>query len=280
MIHDESHNYSFKMKQNNDWMPGDAADAVDDIKIVVYEDDDMKTERRYEKDSKWNDDWSTKYKFHKNPTQEPPKNEEEKFAAWQEYRKFVEKWRNLESKMKVPKWYKFDPEASDGDFHGGTGHNSLKEMDEIMFNFLKEKQWQERVDAEEKTDENKTEEIKTEENKTEENKNKYVERSYFVVDCGQLLGIGGEAVVIRKDVAEKVVTKKSENDSKEDSERPKGRDFEALKIIPMMKHNFESEERLEEMKQRVDDRHKKADIETEFINKETRRQKANEKRAW
>ena len=47
-----------------------------------------------------------------------------------------------------------------------------------------------------------------------------------------------------------------------------------------MKHNFESEERLEEMKQRVDDRQKKADIEKELMTRnETRRQKANEKRA-
>ena len=255
-------------------MPGD---VVDDIKIVVYEDDDMKTERRYEKDSKWNDDWSEKYEFHKYSNQQNPKYEDEKLTAWQDYREFVKKWRDLESKMKVPKWYKFNPEASDGDFHGAAAHNSLKAMDEIMFNFLKDKKWEERVDAEEKTDENKTEE-----NKTEGNKTKYVERSYFVVDCDQLLGIGGEAVVIRKDVADKVVSKKdSEKDSEEDSERTKGMKFEALKIIPMMKHNFESEERLEEMKQRVDDRQKKADIEKELMTRnETRRQKANEKRAW
>ena len=140
--------------------------------------------------------------------------------------------------------------------------------------------WKERIEAEEKTDENKTEE-----NKTKENKNSYEERSYFVVDCGQLLGIGGEAGVIRKDVADKVVSKKSEKDSEEgskkDSERPKGMYFEALKIIPMMKHNFESEERLKEMEKRVDDRQKNADIEKELMTRnETRRQKANEKREW
>ena len=267
MIHNESRNYFLKMKQNNDknWKPGD---VVADIKIAVLK-DDMKTERRYEVDFGWNDDWTKKYEFHKNSNQKPPEEEAEKLVAWEEYREFVKKWRNLESKMKVPKWYKFDPEDSNGDFYGDA-HNSLKGMDEIMFNFLKDKQWQERVDAKEKT----------EENKTEENKNKYVERSYFVVDCSQLLGIGGEAVVIRKDVADKVVSKKSEKDSEKEPERPRGRDFEALKIIPMMKHNFESEERLEEMKQRVDDRQKKADIEKELMTRnETRRQKANEKRA-
>ena len=95
-----------------------------------------------------------------------------------------------------------------------------------------------------------------------------------VVDCSQLLGIGGEAVVIRKDVAEKVVADKDPDKS--------DRDFEALKIIPMMKHNFENEETLENMKNRVNDRQEKADIEKEFNKREERhkQQKQNQKRGW
>ena len=102
--------------------------------------------------------------------------------------------------------------------------------------------------------------------------NPYEEKSFFVVDCSQLLGIGGEAVVIRKDVAEKVVADK-------DKDKPLDRDFEALKIIPMMKHNFENEETLENMKNRVNDRQEKADIEKEFNRREERhrQQKQNQK---
>jgi hypothetical protein len=83
-----------------------------------------------------------------------------------------------------------------------------------------------------------------------------------VVDCSQLLGIGREAVVIRKDVADKIV--------QNEEDKPTDRKFEALKIIPMMQHNFESQEKLEDMKKRVDDRHSKADIETELLRRENR----------
>ena len=221
--------------------------------------DDGETERRYEDDFGWKKEWTDSYEFHKSPNQEPDSAaDSEKHTSWKNYREFVDKWSSLGSKMKIPKWYKFDPEETSGDFYGDDAHNSLKKMNETMFNFLKEKEWQERIDAKE----------------TEDKKNKYIEKSYFVVDCSQLLGIGGEAVVIRKDVAEKVVADKDPGKS--------DRDFEALKIIPMMKHNFENEETLESMKNRVTDRQEKADIEKEFNEREKRHQqrKRNQKRGW
>ena len=248
----------FKIKHNSDdvWKP---ADVVDDIRIVVLK-DDGETERRYEDDFGWNKKWTdAPYEFHKNPNKEPNSAaDSEKHTSWKNYREFVDKWSSLGSKMKIPRWYKFNPEETSGDFYGDDAHNSLKKMNETMFNFLREKEWQERIDAED----------------TEEKKNKYREISYFVVDCSQLLGIGGEAVVIRKDVAEKVVADKDPDKS--------DRDFEALKIIPMMKHNFENEETLENMKNRVTDRQEKADIEKEFNEREKRhlQRKQNQKRGW
>ena len=184
----------------------------------------MKIERRYEKEFGWNDDWNKKYEFHKNPILKPQENEDEKLIAWEKYRKFVDRWHNLESKMKIPKWYKFEPEASDGEFHRAAGHNSLKETDEIMFNYLKDKKWEDRVDTEE-----------TEETIRGEGIDTFVERSFFVVDCSQLLGFGGEAIVIRRDVADKVVSKYTD--------RQTDRNFEALKIMPWMKPNFDSGKR-------------------------------------
>ena len=113
----------------------------------------------------------------------------------------------------------------------------MKEWDNTMFNFLKEQKWNQRKDE-----------------KDEKGRNQYEEKSYFVVDCSQLLGIGGEAVVIRKSVQEKV-----------GGVKPVDLEYEALKIIPIMKHNFENE-KIEEMEKRVTERHKQADIET-FVNK-------------
>ena len=210
---------------------------IDDIEIVVFEDAEMTKRRRYEIDFKWEDDWQNKYEFHQN-THKPSEKDKEKHDSWKRYQKFCEDWSKLEAKAKIPKWYKFNPTEP---FSFQHGHNSLKAMDPTMFNFLKSKKWKIR-DAEQ----------------TEDRKNKYTEKSEFVVDCGQLLGIGGEAVVIRKAVAEKVVVEK-------DKAKVNDLEFEALKIIPMMKHNFESEERLEEMQKRVNDRQENADIEKELM---------------
>ena len=239
MIHDIqiTNKMNSKTEEFELWKPGQPKTDIDDIEIVVFENAEMTERRRYEVDFKWDDDWIDVYNFHQN-SDEPSKEDPKKHNAWEKYTQFCEDWYKLEAKAKIPKWYKFDPRDP---FSFQNGHNSLKAMDPTMFSFLKSQEWKIR-DAEQ----------------TKDKKNKYTEKSEFVVDCGQLLGIGGEAVVIRKAVAEKIV-------KKEDKTKINDRDFEALKIIPMMKHNFESEERLEEMQKRVNDRHENADIEKEFM---------------
>ena len=251
------------MKGGQKWIVGDG--EVDDIQIEVYDEIVLKdgtTEerpRQYEKLHGWKDEWKV-YKFYQNSDKKPedkPEDPEQtkKQESWKKYQDFIKDWKSLVAKRKVPIWYKFDPVAEDGEFGlMSYAHNSLKSVDEwkVMYDFLKDQKWNER-DAEQ----------------TEDNKNKYTEKSQFVVDCTQLLGIGGEAVVIRKDVKEKV--KKNEDQS--DADQSNAREYEALKIIPIMKHNFESE-KIDEMRKRVETRHDKADPEfnKEFMERQKQRQ--------
>ena len=258
-------------KGGQKWNVGDG--EVDDIQIEVLDEIVLKdgtigfTPRQYEKQYGWKDEWK-KYKFYENPDHKPE--DVEKHESWDKYKEFIKYWNSLVAKRKVPIWYKFNPVAADGDFGlNNIAHNSLKSVDEwkIMYDFLKEQKWNER-DAEQ----------------TEDKKNKYTEKSQFVVDCTQLLGIGGEAVVIRKDVKEKVKKDKDQSDedqsvadqSGEDQsvdDQSNAREYEALKIIPIMKHNFESE-KIDEMINRVETRHDKADPEFNkgFMEKEKQRQ--------
>ena len=244
------------MKGDQVWKVGDG--DVDDIRIYVFdkttdEDDTMdkttEKERRYETQFGWKDEWK-EYEFYKNPDDEPK--DDIKKESWKKYKEFVNKWERLVAQRKVPIWYKFNPTDPDGDFGlKSRGHNSLKSVDEWkgMYDFLKKQKWIER-DAE----------------LTEHHKNKYTETSEFVVDCSRLLGVGGEAVVIRKDVRD--IVRYDEDQSEPDSE------FEALKIIPIIKHNFESE-KLDEMKNRVEARHDKADPECnkDLMKREEKRRK-------
>ena len=251
------------MKGGQKWIVGDG--DVDDIQIEVYDEIVLKDgtieerPRQYEKLHGWKDEWKV-YKFYQNPDKKPedkPEDPEQtkKQESWKKYQDFIKDWKSLVSKRKVPIWYKFDPVAEDGEF-GLTSyaHNSLKNVDEwkVMYDFLKDQKWNER-DAEQ----------------TEDNKNKYTEKSQFVVDCTQLLGIGGEAVVIRKDVKEKVKT----GEDQSDEDQSNAREYEALKIIPIMKHNFESK-KIDEMKKRVETRHDQADPEfnKEFMERQKQRQ--------
>ena len=57
----------------------------------------------------------------------------------------------------------------------------------------------------------------------------YKEKSYLVVDCNQLLGMGGDGIVIRR--------KKSDLFNRTDKEQHDG-EYKALKIVPIMKHKF------------------------------------------
>ena len=194
---------------------------VDKIKIIVYKNKERRKEdeRKYEEEHGWDEKWTTK-KI--DLLKEAPKSEE-----YARYIDFTKKWAELKRKSKIPGWYHFDPENPD---MPGDDHNSVKAWDQAIFNFLKDQKWIKKTDEKDTND-----------------KFKYEEQSKFVVDCTQLLGIGGEAVVIEKSVAEKVAGKVED-----------GREFEALKIIPIMKHNFEAG-KVEEMEKRVDARHDSAD---------------------
>ena len=88
----------------------------------------------------------------------------------------------------------------------------IKNWDKNIFDFLREQKWMERVSS-----------VDCYGNYL------YEEKSEFVVNCSQLLGIGGEGIVIQKSIAERVgkIPKSS-----------KDRKYEALKIIPIT-HNSE-----------------------------------------
>ena len=156
-----------------EWNVGDPNEDVVDIEIIVFEDDE-KTPRRYEEQFDWNEKWTE------------AQNENQKNRP-KEYNDFIKKWSNLEEKRKVPIWYKFDPVNTQ--FNSQAHIGSMKNVKEwkVMYDFLKKEKWLER-DAKQ----------------TEDKKNEYTEKSQFVVDCRNLLGIGGEAVVIRMDVSKKV----------------------------------------------------------------------------
>ena len=142
---------------------------VDDIEIFVYSDDDMQIEREYEVEHGWNKEWVTESIYNSVPAMD----DVERYNMYNEFKAFEKKWTELINKKKVPGWYKFDPRNPE---KRPPGHNKMKEWDELMFNFMKDQKWIERE----------------------------CEQSSFVVDCAQLLGIGGEAIVIRKLVEERV----------------------------------------------------------------------------
>ena len=191
-----------------DWTPEDGIPT--DIRIVVYEDKEMKTKRRYEVEHNWNRKWEKG--DWKNDT---------------DFNKFKKKWATLKEKKKIPGWYRFNPENPE---NPDEGHNSVKAWDPSIFDFLKGQKWNKKIS-----------EI--------DGKNQYEEQSKFVVDCSDLLGIGGEAVVIQKSIKEKKAGEVTDD-----------REYEALKIIPIMKHNFE-EGKIKEMHDRVTARQEKVDPE-------------------
>ena len=203
---------------------------VDDIRIVVYEDDDMIHERLYEKEYGWKDEWVNE-RFHENI---PAETDRSRYDEYEKFLAFKKKWIELKNKMKVPGWYHFNPSDPK---NRGDNHNMMKDWDPKMFSFLEKQKWNVRIND-------------------QCAQGQYQEKSEFVVDCSQLLGIGGEAVVIRKLVAEKVgINIESKHDQK----------YEALKIIPIMRQNFENEYKLQEMKKKVNAQHDKADPENFFF---------------
>ena len=200
---------------------------VEDIQIVVYSDDEMKKERKYEEEYGWKEEWITQGICF---LHEQPENTQATAKIYDEYKKFEKfksKWDHLKGKNKVPGWYHFDPVNPK---QPADDHNLMKAWDEQMFDFLKEEKWYERT-AE----------------KDYQGRIQYEEKAKFVVDCSKLLGIGGEAIVIRSSLAKTV------------GRTPENRQDVALKIIPIMTHNFEDKDKVKEMQDRVDARHKQAD---------------------
>ena len=143
------------------------------------------TMRRYELEHGWEDKWST---------EENPWETDEKFLEFEQH------WRGLKTKMKIPGWYGFDPRNPK---KPETGHNLMREWDSSMFDSLKRQKWYD----------------------TAADNNQSVEKSDFVIDCSNLLGIGGEGIVIRKSATKKIrpPVKVDQKDT-----------FEALKIIPII----------------------------------------------
>ena len=223
----------FEGSEDIEWTPtkmNDFAQYTDkeiDIKIEIYGHDGSL--RRYEIEYGWRDEWSTKtYEWkigniHKsqcicqidetiykqalkefdNSTGPRP----EKLIEYENYSKFTKKWAKLVKKMKIPGWYRFNPRTPDKPLQG---HNMMKEWDKPMFDYLKEKRWFDK------------------EIKNSNTQNDFAEKSQFFIDCSKLLGIGGEGIVIRKPIVEKIGPP---------TDKQKNEEFEALKIMPIVNPN-------------------------------------------
>lgn len=167
---------------------------VDDIRIEICNEDG--SPRRYEKEYGWKDYWETE-EFQQSFTKQSLSG-----SKLSEFLVFNKKWKELVNKKIVPSWYLFDPKDPN---RPQSGHNMLKSSDPQLFDFLKKQKWYHRIS----------------------NNSKYhlEEKSNFIIDCDQLLGIGGEGIVIRKSVKTKI--------GAEEDRQEKDR-YEALKIVPIM----------------------------------------------
>ena len=204
-------------EENEQWTPprknenGDDIEerkSVVDIQIVVYLDNDMKIPRRYEVEYGWKDKWIEQGIC---DLKEAPPDTDIMYTEYKNFETFKKKWADLTNKIRVPKWYRFDPENP---HEIADDHNMIKKWDNKMYEFLKEQKWMERIPC------------------VDCYGNQYEEKSEFVVNCSNLLGIGGEGMVIRKSIAERVG---------KIPERQPDREYEALKIIPIKKSHFDSQ---------------------------------------
>ena len=215
----------FKLRKNGSkWKPSTSREPneePDNIKIEAYEDDDMIKPRRYEIDLGWKDEWIAK-KIYQYQTKSQVPNDS-LMILYENFLNFKRKWYDYENKENIPKWYKFDP--NDPEFISDD-HNMVKQMDKKLFNFLAERTWIQ---------------------KSPNNNN--FETSELVVNFNQLLGIGGEGMVIRKITIQKNDILKSQ----------------ALKIIPILSYKNEEskineveiEKKANDMRQKCEDQNAK-----------------------
>ena len=217
----------FEGSEDVEWTPtrmknfSQYTDKEIDIKIEIYGLDGSL--RRFEIEHGWRDEWSTieyEWKIGNIPrshcvyqidetvyrqalkefadSNDDETDLPEKLIQYKKFIEFTKKWAKLIRKMKIPGWYQFDPRTPK---KPQEGHNMMKEWDKPLFDYFKNKQWFDNC------------------------KNGFAEVSEFVIDCSKLLGIGGEGIVIRKAVAEKICTGTDEQNKRE---------FEALKIMPIV----------------------------------------------
>lgn len=121
----------------------------------------------------------------------------------------------IDKTIPPPKWLNYDP--SDPDYE------SLKASDPKIFEFLKTKDFSKCQHQSEGQDDNDL-----------------PLKDFFEIDCSQLLGIGGEAVVIRLDKSKKV-RRAPDEDSRD----------EAIKIIPIDKLPSEYQQRVIQRQEQV-----------------------------
>ena len=114
-----------------------------------------------------------------------------------------------------PKWLDYEPSKKE--------YESLKTWDPKIFEFLKTKDFS-----------------KCQHQSDGQEKNGLPRNDFFEIDCSQLLGIGGEAVVIRLDKTKKV-RRAPDEDSRD----------EAIKIIPIDKLPSEYQQRVRQRQEQV-----------------------------
>ena len=135
-----------------------------------------------------------------------------------------------------PKWLKYDPKDS--------RYESLKTFEPKIFEFLKTKDFSKCQHQPESQDDNEKNGQENDESQVNNNKKnqeqKLPKTDFFEIDCSQLLGIGGEAVVIRLDKTKKV-RRAPDEDSRD----------EAIKIIPIDKLPSEYQQRVKQRQEQV-----------------------------
>ena len=125
----------------------------------------------------------------------------------------------IDKTIPPPKWLNYDPT----DPNDGWKYESLKASDPKIFEFLKTKDFS-----------------KCQHQPESQEDNGLPLKDFFEIDCSQLLGIGGEAVVIRLDKSKKV-RRAPDEDSRD----------EAIKIIPIDKLPSEYQQRVIQRQEQV-----------------------------